>query len=141
MVTSAQVSTAFSATFAAGVEDDVNKTPSDSAAELVGCNYQGATDMSATVMIRCCPCGDNTPDAVKAEAAMLSVVTDVSGIGDSAFWQTPITDAGGLVIDAYTLNVFVGADFYVTVSIDNPPAGVDPLDGAKQIAAAVLAGL
>jgi len=137
----AQVGTALGATFGAGTEADTNPTPSDSEAELVACNYAGANNYSVSVSVRCCPCGDNEPSTVEAEAKMFSVVSDVSGVGDSAFWQSPITDAGGIVLDYYSLNVFVGADFYVIVTVNNPPAGVDPLAGAKQIATTVLAGL
>jgi hypothetical protein len=141
LLSAAQVSTAFGATFSAGMEMDANTTPSDSEAELVACNFSGPSYSSVNVSVRCCPCGDNTPAADQSEAAMLYDVSPVTGVGDSAFWGAPIVDAGGIPLDAYALNVFVGADLYVIVSINNPPSGVDPLAGAKQIASTVLAGL
>jgi hypothetical protein len=133
------VSKTLGRTYGAGVENDLNTKPSASAAAVLSCTYSGAgTDPAVSINFRCCPCGDNNPTTVKA-AAGSAAITDVSGVGDSAFHFAK--SAGALT--SHTLFVFVGKNTLVQITITSATAAAppDPIAATKTLAAAALARL
>jgi hypothetical protein len=135
------VGQAFGTTFSAGTEHDTNATPSATEAEEVACDFAGTGGWMATVTVRCCPCGDNDEQSDESEAQSLGeTTTSVSGVGDGAFWAAPGADAG-ILSNAYTLNVFKGADLYILVNVLTPSGTAAPLTGATQVAQTVLTAL
>ena len=144
VLTASDVTAATGAKLDAGVENDVTASPSAGRAEQVMCTYAGkSSDPFVSLQIRCCPCGDNNPGAVvQANAGDTTTVTDVSGIGDSAFWVESSPDAGVPVVDL--LIVYIGADLQVVVSVSIPLGQTfpfDPLAAAKQMAARAVSRL
>jgi hypothetical protein len=94
-----------------------------------------------SITVRCCPCGDNDEASVESADHLLgNTTTSVSGVGDEAFWAAPGAEAGFLS-NAYTLNVFKGADLYVLVNVLTPSGTAAPLTGATQVAQTVLSAL
>ena len=142
VVTAADVSAAMGKKFVAGAESNPGATLAAPLAKSAICRYatDKTTDPFVAVLLRCCPCGDNDPDAAAQSfggAAM--TVTPIAGIGDSAIWVAMNPDAGVPAIDQ--LIVYVDADFQIVVSIAVPlgePFAVDPQMAAERIAATAL---
>jgi hypothetical protein len=124
------------------MENDPTGTVANASAEIATCTYDTgrAADPFVAIRVRCCPCGDNDPDAApQAYAVAGTTVTAVDGVGESAFWIETSPEAGVLLFDQ--LVVFVGADLEVVVSLSVPLGQVftfDPLAAAKRMATAAL---
>ena len=138
LVSASTVGQAFGVTFSAGTENDVNKTPSASEAEEVQCTFVGTGGWNVMVIVRCCPCDDNEPQSIESEAQTLDETTsNVSGVGDTAFWAAPSGDAG-VLSNAYTLYAFVGQSTMVSVNVTTASGATAPLPGAEQVAESVI---
>lgn len=141
LVDASAVGNAFGSTFSAGTESDPNAVPSADKAELVQCNFAGTGAWNVQVTVRCCPCDDNDPQSLEAEDPYVGQTSSaVTGVGDSAFWNVPTPDGGG-VPNGYALYSFVGQSTMVVVNVTTPSGTAPPLTGAEQIAKGVIGAL
>ncbi len=105
--------------------------PDGATAGTSECTYMLKDGGRASLMTRWSPIDDNTPAAMKAARDTLATtlkaftskpIEDVAGLGAAAFWVPGINQ----------LNVFIGADRFVILTIGSAPA-----DKAKDIAIAL----
>jgi len=143
VLTASDVGGALGGTYAAGKEDDLSPTPSATQAEEVVCVYSAPSTGGAyaSINVRCCPCGDNEPAVVRSTAVGTgATVTDVSGVGDTAFWS--VLSAKGLPVTGGTLYVFIGQDLFLTVNVGAGTSFTgDPMTAAKKLALDAIARL
>jgi hypothetical protein len=144
VLTASDVTAATGTAFGDGTEA-MSADPSVPTATRALCTYATgkAGDPVVSVLVRCCACGDNNPGEIaQAFGGDSTTVTDVSGVGDSAFWVATVPDAGLPMIDQ--LIVFVGADLQVVVTVSVPLGrtfAFDPLAAARKMAAAAVSNL
>jgi hypothetical protein len=135
LVTQVEAQMALGDLVGVGMPGMADSAGDDTHAEVKSCTYPApaAGKPSVTVLARCSPVHDNDPASLRSQAVAAGfTVTDVAGVGDSAFWAFRAAGSTG------QLNAFVGTDIYLDVTVGSVVDAAGAQTAARSLATTAL---